>query len=169
MPPSKPEPWLRASHLEIPPIPRAVIHALDLAEEDLLLWCAPLTTAQLNARPSGLPSFGFHVRHIARSIDRLLAYAEARQLSEQQLAHLHTESDPAPSSQELVAELLTALADSRPRIHKLGEHHATLQETRHVGRQQLPTTVAGLLIHIADHTQRHVGQAITTAKILLAQ
>jgi hypothetical protein len=29
--------------------------------------------------------------------------------------------------------------------------------------------VAGLLVHIADHTQRHVGQAITTAKILLGQ
>jgi hypothetical protein len=26
-----------------------------------------------------------------------------------------------------------------------------------------------LLVHIADHTQRHVGQAITTAKIVVAQ
>jgi hypothetical protein len=26
--------------------------------------------------------------------------------------------------------------------------------------------VGGLLVHIADHTQRHVGQAITTAKIV---
>jgi hypothetical protein len=41
-------------------------------------------------------------------------------------------------------------------------------EPRGVGRKQLPTTVAGLLIHCADHTQRHVGQAITTAKVLLA-
>jgi uncharacterized damage-inducible protein DinB len=32
----------------------------------------------------------------------------------------------------------------------------------------LPTTLGGLLVHIADHTQRHTGQAITTAKLLLA-
>lgn len=33
-----------------------------------------------------------------------------------------------------------------------------------MGRKKLPTTVMGLVIHIAEHTQRHVGQAITTAK-----
>jgi len=33
----------------------------------------------------------------------------------------------------------------------------------------LPTTVGGLLVHVADHTQRHVGQAVTTAKIVVAQ
>jgi uncharacterized damage-inducible protein DinB len=43
-----------------------------------------------------------------------------------------------------------------------------LDEVRTVGKKQLPTTVAGLLVHIADHTQRHVGQAITTAKIVAA-
>lgn len=38
-----------------------------------------------------------------------------------------------------------------------------------MGKKRLPTTVAGLLVHVADHTQRHVGQAITTAKVVLAQ
>ncbi|MEP6714465.1 MAG: DinB family protein, partial [Terriglobia bacterium] len=42
---------------------------------------------------------------------------------------------------------------------------ATLREWRRVGRQQLPTTVIGLLVHIAEHTQRHVGQAISAAKL----
>jgi hypothetical protein len=37
-----------------------------------------------------------------------------------------------------------------------------------VGLKKLPTTVGGLLVHIADHAQRHVGQAITTAKIVNA-
>lgn len=169
MPASQPEPWLRSSHSEIAPVPRAVIHALELAQEDLLHWCAPLTAQQLNAQPAGLPSLAFHLRHIARSIDRLLTYAEDRQLSAQQLQYLRTESDPLSSSEELFEELRTTLAASRPRIRKLGEQHATLQEVRRVGRQQLPTTVAGLLIHVADHTQRHVGQSITTAKILPAQ
>jgi hypothetical protein len=32
-------------------------------------------------------------------------------------------------------------------------------------RHMLPTTVAGLLMHIAEHTARHVGQAISAAKL----
>jgi hypothetical protein len=44
----------------------------------------------------------------------------------------------------------------------------TLAEPRAVGRKQLPTTVIGLLIHIAEHTQRHVGQAIAAAKLAMA-
>ena len=43
-----------------------------------------------------------------------------------------------------------------------------LEEPRMVGKRKLPTTTGGLLVHVADHTQRHVGQAITTAKIVLA-
>ena len=45
---------------------------------------------------------------------------------------------------------------------------ATLAEPRAVGRKQLPTTVIGLVIHIAEHTQRHVGQAIAAAKLASA-
>jgi uncharacterized damage-inducible protein DinB len=42
----------------------------------------------------------------------------------------------------------------------------TLLESRGVGRAQLPSTVIGLLFHAAEHTQRHLGQIMTTAKIL---
>ena len=42
---------------------------------------------------------------------------------------------------------------------------AQLREPRGVGRKMLPTTVIGLLTHIAEHTQRHVGQAISAAKL----
>ena len=41
-----------------------------------------------------------------------------------------------------------------------------LLDARFVGRKQLPTTVLGLLVHIAEHTQRHLGQAITIAKVV---
>jgi hypothetical protein len=43
---------------------------------------------------------------------------------------------------------------------------SSLLEPRGVGRAQLPSTVLGLLFHAAEHTQRHVGQLITTAKIV---
>jgi uncharacterized damage-inducible protein DinB len=39
---------------------------------------------------------------------------------------------------------------------------------RTVGRHALPTNVIGLLFHLAEHTQRHTGQVITTAKIVRA-
>ena len=40
-----------------------------------------------------------------------------------------------------------------------------LLEERRVGRAGLPATVLGLLFHAAEHSTRHVGQAITTALI----
>jgi uncharacterized damage-inducible protein DinB len=47
-----------------------------------------------------------------------------------------------------------------------GTAEATLLEPRGVGRLQLPSTVLGLLVHAAEHTQRHVGQILTTARIV---
>jgi hypothetical protein len=46
---------------------------------------------------------------------------------------------------------------------------ARLTEPRAVGRKHLPTTVIGLLTHIAEHTQRHVGQAISATKLARVQ
>jgi hypothetical protein len=43
---------------------------------------------------------------------------------------------------------------------------ASLLEPREVGRGRLPSTVLGLLFHAAEHTQRHVGQLVTTAKVV---
>jgi hypothetical protein len=40
------------------------------------------------------------------------------------------------------------------------------EEARGVGRRMLPSTVGGLLVHCAEHTQRHAGQAVTTAKVV---
>jgi uncharacterized damage-inducible protein DinB len=109
----------------------------------------------------------FHLRHIARSIDRLLTYAEGNQLSAEQVSVMKGEMEPRGSRNELMAELMVAIAKSGKRIRAFSEQQ--MQEERHVGKKQLPTSVGGLLVHVADHTQRHVGQAITTAKIVVAQ
>jgi hypothetical protein len=118
----------------------------------------------LNARPSGLPPVTFHLRHIARSLNRLMTYAEGRQLSDHQLALLTTELDAGGKAEQLFKEVRSALDDTAKRV--LAVNPTSFAEQRVVGKKRLPTTVAGLLIHIADHTQRHVGQAITTAKLL---
>jgi uncharacterized damage-inducible protein DinB len=162
-----PEPWLRGTLAEVPAVQRAVLHALELAREDLERWCDGLTDEELHAHPGGIAPVAFHLRHIARSIDRLLSYAEGKLLSAEQISAMKAEMDPGGSRNELMAELVVAIAKSGKRIRAFSEEQ--LQEGRHVGKKQLPTSVGGLLVHVADHTQRHTGQAITTAKILVAQ
>jgi uncharacterized damage-inducible protein DinB len=162
-----PEPWLRGTLTEIPLVPRAVLHALELAKEDVARWCGDLTDQQLNARPAGVAPVAFHLRHIARSLDRLLTYAENKQLSRDQLVGLKTELDAVATAGPLFSEFTSAIERSTERIRAIDPDW--LDEPRTVGRSKLPTTVSGLLIHIAEHTQRHVGQAVTTAKIVAAQ
>jgi uncharacterized damage-inducible protein DinB len=163
-PVSQPEPWLRGTHAEVHAVQRAVLHALELAKEDLQRWCASLSDAELNAGPGEIAPVAFHLRHIARSLDRLLSYAEGKQLSPEQVNILRTESAPDADRASLFAELEAALADASARVRAFVP--SEIEKARLVGKKQLPTTVGGLLVHVADHTQRHVGQAITTAKIV---
>ncbi len=162
-----PEPWLRGTLKDVAAVPRAVLHALELAQEDLTRWCGGLTEAELNARPHGIAPVAFHLRHIARSIDRLLSYAEGQRLDDSQIAALKSELDGGATRAELFAELDAALERAALRIREFDVNR--LEELRPVGAKLLPTTAGGLLVHIADHTQRHVGQAITTAKIVAAR
>jgi len=164
---ASPQPWLRGMLAEVPAVPRAVLHALELAGEDLHKWCGGLTDAQLNARPAGVACVGFHLRHIARSLDRLLTYAEGSALTESQIAAGNSEIEAGATSRELFAELDAALGRSAVRVRALAT--GDLAAPRTVGKKQLPTTLGGLLVHVADHTQRHVGQAITTAKLVAAR
>jgi uncharacterized damage-inducible protein DinB len=161
-----PEPWLRGSLTELPPVPRAVLHALELAKEDVWKWCYALSDEQLNARPHGIAAIAFQLRHIARSLDRLLTYAEGAQLTREQLNTLKTELDSEAKHDELFAELEQALSRSTTRVRALAA--LGLEAPRVVGKKQLPSTVGGLLVHIAEHTQRHVGQTVVTAKIVTA-
>jgi uncharacterized damage-inducible protein DinB len=159
------EPWLRGTLSEVDAIRRAVLHALELAAEDVARWCDVLNGEQMEARPMGLPSVGFQLRHIARSLDRLLTYAENQPLSERQLTLLKTEEKTIDREATLM-EFAEAIEVANKRILAFSEK--SYDQARTVGRKKLPTTVGGLLVHCADHTQRHVGQVVTTAKIVLA-
>ena len=158
------EPWLRGTLQEIPAVQRAVVHALQLAKEDLQRWCGGLGHEQINARPGDLAPVAFHLRHIARSLDRLLTYAEGKDLDAEQLSAKQAEMDPGATCAELFEELNSALAKSEGRVRAMDSN--ALEQGRRVGRKHWPTTVGGLLVHVADHTQRHVGQAIVTAKVV---
>ncbi len=164
----QPEPWLRGTHTEIPAVLRAVVHALELAGEDIDTWCSLLSDDALNARPAQDPDqlapVAFHLRHIVRSLDRLLTYAEGEQLRPEQLTALKTELDAGASHAELFSEFRNGIDDAIRRVRAFAV--ADLDQPRAVGRKALPATVGGLLVHCADHTQRHTGQAITTAKLV---
>lgn len=161
-----PEPWLRGPIPGISPLIAPVLYAFQQAREDLAKHTGGLTADQIWARPFGLAPVGFHLRHIAGSVDRLTTYLLGAQLSEDQMAVLKTEMEPGESQQKLLAQVNDSLARAEERIRSIDL--ATLAEPRAVGRQHLPTTVIGLLVHIAEHTQRHVGQAIGAAKLACA-
>ncbi len=160
------EPWLRGTHTDVPAVGRAVLHALELALDDLTKWTAGLTDAEVHTQPLGLPSVAFHLRHIARSVDRILGYAEGNQITSEQLALLKAEQAGEEPLAELLAEVEASFSNAAGRVRNLAG--ADFETFRGVGRKQLPTSIGGALIHVADHTQRHVGQVVTTAKVLLA-
>jgi uncharacterized damage-inducible protein DinB len=164
-PTSQPEPWLRGSLTEVPAVQRAVLHAFQAAEEELSKWCAGLSDEEIYQRPAGLASVAFHLRHIPGSVDRLLTYVEDRELSEGQLQAMKTEGSATGSPAECLQVLSDGLRAAADRVQKMNP--ADFDQPRFVGRKRLPTTVGGLLVHVADHTQRHVGQAITTARVIL--
>jgi uncharacterized damage-inducible protein DinB len=160
------EPWLRGTYADVPAAGRAVLHALDLAVDDIAKWTAGLTDAEVRSAPLGLTPIAYHLRHIARSTDRILAYAEGNQLTAEQLVALKAESTGEESLAELIAEVEISFSNAADRIRTLAT--ADLNTPRFVGRKQLPTSIGGALIHVADHTQRHAGQIVTTAKVIKA-
>ncbi len=164
-----PEPWLNGPVAGVDPYLIPAAHALLQSREDLANAVAGLTTAQLWARPGGAASVGFHLRHVAGSIDRLLAYARGEALTEAQRRSAAaegaegTDPEPGPLMAAAAAAIDIALAQIK------ATPRAALLEPRGVGRAQLPSTVLGLLFHVAEHTQRHTGQVIATTKAVRAR
>lgn len=161
---SLPEPWLRGPIAGVDPLFAPVLYTFQQAREDLRRWTEGLSAGQLWAAPHGFGSVGFHIRHIAGSTGRLMSYLQGKPLNAEQLASVRLEHEPAGADRdELLALVDAAFRDAETVVRSLDP--ATLREARVVGRQQLPTTVIGLLVHISEHTQRHVGQAISAAKL----
>ena len=162
-----PEPWLRGAISGLDPLIAPVLYAFTQAREDLAEHTDGLTPDELWARPHDLGSLGFHMRHIAGSTNRLMTYLEGRQLSESQLAAIREEAKPGASRDQLLEEIALAFQNAEALVRTLTPEK--LREPREIGRKRLPTTVIGLLTHIAEHTQRHVGQAISAAKLARAR
>ncbi len=167
-PAQEPEPWLRGPVPEVPALLQPVAHALLQAVEDVRRVVAPLGHDAIWARPGGAGSVGFHVRHAAGALDRLFTYARGEALSGAQRAALVRETAPEGQGDASGADLVRAFeAQVEGALAQLrNTQEERLADAREVGRAKLPSTVLGLLFHAAEHTQRHVGQTITTAKIV---
>ena len=162
----KHEPWLRGPIAGVSPLTVPILYAFMQAREDLALHTEGLSAAQLWVRPYGFGSAGFHIRHIAGSTRRLMTYLRGGELTPEQLEEARREHDPGADRRALLAELDQALGEAEAVVRAIDP--ATLAEARAVGRMKLPNTVIGLLTHIAEHTQRHVGQAIAAVKLARA-
>lgn len=167
---STPEVWLRGPIEGLSPFLQPVAHALLQAEEEIEALLLHFPDDLLWQSPAGLASPGFHLRHLTGVLDRLFTYAAGHMLSNEQLAYLKTEGTPGDvntTTRELVAAFKTQISTSIAYLKTLDDEVLTLK--REVGRARLPSTVLGLLFHTAEHTMRHNGQLLVTAKVLLAQ
>ncbi|MGH7720205.1 MAG: DinB family protein [Gemmatimonadaceae bacterium] len=163
----EPEVWLRGPVPGVPPLLQPAAHSLLQCREEVASTIVGLTADEIARRLHGAATIGFHVRHAIGSLDRLFTYARGEQLSDAQRAALAAEgaTDVAPVADvDLIAAFDEAVERALRQLRATPE--STLLDARGVGRAQLPSTVLGLLFHAAEHTQRHVGQAVTTARMI---
>lgn len=164
---SLPEVWLRGPLPGYSPLVMPAAHCLMQCREEIRATAAALSVDQVWLRPSGVASPGFHLRHIAGSIDRLLTYARGAQLDRDQQLALRAEGEagtPPATAEELVAGVEAAIQVALDTLRVTPESDLLLP--RAVGRAGLPSNVFGLLFHIAEHTHRHTGQLVTTVRFI---
>jgi uncharacterized damage-inducible protein DinB len=161
------EAWLRGPVTGVPALLNPAAHALQHAVDDTRFALEGLPTEVLWHTPEHAASVGYHVRHLIGALDRLLTYARGESLTPRQLkykAHEAEPGDPPADGAALLAELTAAVDRALDQLRETSE--ARLLEARDVGRERVPSTVLGLLFHAAEHSARHAGQALTTAKML---
>ncbi len=165
--PDTPEVWLRGPLEGVPPLLQPVGHALLQAREEVNEILLGFPKQLLWERPAGVASVGFHLQHLSGVLDRLFTYAKGMSLTSEQLEYLQSEKYP-PISTHSVEQLLYHFNDQVERaINQLRETpEQSLLQPVGVGRKKLPSNVLGLLFHAAEHTQRHTGQLLVTARVL---
>jgi uncharacterized damage-inducible protein DinB len=158
--------WQRGLVEGVPAMLQPVAHIVLQVGESVHELVAPLAEAEWNARPAGVASIAFHVRHIIGVMDRLFTYARGQSLTEAQFVALRAEGAPIALADvpALLARLDAQVASALAELRSIDP--TILGEFRGVGRAQLPSSVIGCLVHGAEHSMRHVGQLSVTASIV---
>jgi uncharacterized damage-inducible protein DinB len=164
-----PEVWLRGPLPGVPSVLQPVGHALLQACEEVEALMGDFPEEKLWDRPAGVASVGFHLQHFSGVLSRLFTYARGEPLDATQREALAAEQEPSRPN-VTVQGLVQAFRQQVDRaIDELrATDEKTLTDPRAVGRGKLPSTKLGLIVHAAEHTQRHVGQLLVTARVLRA-
>lgn len=164
--PNKLEVWLRGPLPDIPPLLQPVAHALLQAQEEVTEIMQDFSEENLWKKPAGVASVGFHLQHLTGVLDRLFTYARGESLSQTQFEALAVEGKE--NSEIKIKDLLEAFNKqiALALMQLKTTDVQTLTEVREVGRGKIPSTVIGLLIHATEHTTRHLGQLLVTAKAI---
>lgn len=158
-----PEPWLRGPLPDVHPAVMPVLFSFQQVREDLRRHTEGISDTEVWSRTPG-GTLGFHLKHLAGSVDRISTYLAAGTLTDAQLQQLSSESNGDGRLHELLDRIDESLKTAEDRVCQVNPEE--LFKFRSVGRQALPSTVIGLLVHLAEHTQRHLGQAITLTQVL---
>lgn len=165
--PVDPEMWLRGAVDGYDALVMPVVHALLQVRADLDRLASGVPAEHVWTKPGGAASIGYHVRHTGGALDRLFTYARGESLSDAQRAALKREGEPAGSLADEVTAVNAIIDRALDQLRSM--RRESLLDERRVGRAALPSNVLGLLFHAAEHSTRHVGQAITTALILAGE
>jgi hypothetical protein len=158
------EVWLRGPIDGYEPLVMPAVHSLLQVREDAHRLLANVPEGHVWQRPGGAASIGFHLRHTGGALDRLLTYARGEALSEVQKEFLRTEAVAGEPLADLVRTLDRTIDRACDQLRSTSA--GMLVQFRSVGRAALPSSIGGLIFHAAEHSTRHLGQAITTARIL---
>ena len=160
-------PWLRGPVPDVIPMLQPVAHSLIDCREDVEARLVGVSVERIWTKPGSAASIGFHVRHAMGSLDRLFTYARGDELSVEQLSSLKNEAirgTGPDTAEELIVSFQRATERALNQVR--GTPESDLLSFRVVGRAKLPSNVIGILMHAAEHTQRHIGQMSTKLKIV---
>ncbi|HEY7790663.1 MAG TPA: DinB family protein [Vicinamibacterales bacterium] len=165
------EAWLSGPVEGVDPFLMPVAHSLAQVRQDAERLLPDLEQMDLWQHPGAAASPGFHLMHLAGSLDRLFTYARGETLSDAQKTALASEK-PKPAgggadsdtARQLVQQLSAQIDRCLDQLRRTPR--ASLTDPREVGRAKLPSSVLGLLFHAAEHATRHAGQLSTTIKAL---
>lgn len=162
----QPEYWMRGSIDGVPGLLQPVAHALLQMSDELKDCLKSINSESLWLRPKGVASVGFHTLHICGVVDRMFTYAEGKSLSEEQFEYLKQETfeQPEMTIQDMIEHVNNSITSAIEKLKKVLVEELT--EVMYLGRKKLEVTLIGLLFHSAEHSMRHLGQALVTAKVL---
>ena len=158
--------WLSGPIPGIIPVLQPAAHAILQSQKEVQEAVQNFPEVLLWQQPVGVASVAFHLQHLAGVLDRLFTYARGEQLSALQLEALKKEGseDKNIHLDDLLQQFNSQVNAAIEQLKNTKEE--SVFETRYVGRKQIPSNMLGLLFHAAEHTQRHTGQLLVTARIL---